>query len=478
MVGTGFPGVNTPANDWPQQHELRTREVRYQFSGPLPDDAILWVLDTDGSETLVARFYDCSATPALINPSAFDSYFLSTAAAHLPVLTFSATSVQVTAPTPSQDRPNATVGIVIRSDSVCRVEVDSTVGDGSQDVFFSIPAPLVTVNKGLGTNRIADGDQFTTRILTGGEVANSTAASTTAGSGSTVTAGTGTTGPTPVRQGEAHVTSEAPAGSTQLDNYVQEIACANANAGSPTVLPSGSGQDFTITPLHPLDDITCTLTNHAKPKVTITKVSNGQVGTFSFSGDNGIVAHDITTVTPGAGVDGPMQVLDAPGVPTTLSEEGPLPGNSKLVSVSCTGLGPGGSADPAIHGPGGGSVPLDAAATALGSDIQCVFTNGPLEADLYVTKDNGLEGVMSGDTVTYTIVVGNNGRDAVSGAVVRDPASSRAGLDCTGPVTCTSTPDGICPAAGVPLAVLESGLVLGELPEDGTVTLSLACTVQ
>jgi len=30
----------------------------------------------------------------------------------------------------------------------------------------------------------------------------------------------------------------------------------------------------------------------------------------------------------------------------------------------------------------------------------------------------------------------------------------------------------------VPLAVLESGLVLGELPEDGTVTLSLACTVQ
>lgn len=202
------------------------------------------------------------------------------------------------------------------------------------------------------------------------------------------------------------------------------------------------------------------------------------MGTFSFSGDNGIVAHDITTVTPGAGVDGPMQVLDAPGVPTTLSEEGPLPGNSKLVSVSCTGLGPGGSADPAIHGPGGGSVLLDAAATALGSDIQCVFTNGPLEADLYVTKDNGLEGVMSGDTVTYTIVVGNNGRDAVSGAVVRDPASSRARLDCTGPVACTSTPDGICPAAGVPLAVLESGLVLGELPEDGTVTLSLACTVQ
>ena len=117
--------------------------------------------------------------------------------------------------------------------------------------------------------------------------------------------------------------------------------------------------------------LSCTFTNAASATVTISKVSNGGVGPFGFTGSNGLAAQTITTVTAGTAVAGAIQTLTAPGVATTITED-PLPANYALTGVSCTGLGSGGTATPDLPNR---KVTLDAAATAAGSNIACTFTN-------------------------------------------------------------------------------------------------------
>jgi hypothetical protein len=121
--------------------------------------------------------------------------------------------------------------------------------------------------------------------------------------------------------------------------------------------------------------IACTFTNTFTPPilptVTLTKVSNGGVGTFSFSGSNGFANQSITTLLAGFGVAGATQTLTAAGVSTTLTESAPPTGYT-LASISCSGLGAGGTQTPNI---GARSVTLDAAATAASAVIACTFTN-------------------------------------------------------------------------------------------------------
>lgn len=107
------------------------------------------------------------------------------------------------------------------------------------------------------------------------------------------------------------------------------------------------------------------------PTVTLTNVSNGGVGTFGFSGNNGFASQSITTLTAGVGVAAPVQTLSAAGASTTLTESAPPVGYT-LTSVSCSGLGAGGTATPSLVTR---SVTLDAAATAAGAAIACTFTN-------------------------------------------------------------------------------------------------------
>jgi hypothetical protein len=105
--------------------------------------------------------------------------------------------------------------------------------------------------------------------------------------------------------------------------------------------------------------------------VTVTKVSNGGVGPFSFSGSNGFLPQTITTTTSGAGVTGTPQTLAAAGVSTTITES-VMPAGFTLASISCSGLGAGGTATPNVATR---TVTLDAAATATGAAIACTFTN-------------------------------------------------------------------------------------------------------
>ena len=218
------------------------------------------------------------------------------------------------------------------------------------------------------------------------------------------------------------------------------------------------------------------------PTMTIAKITTGGVGTFSFSGDNGFAAQNLTTAAPNTAVSGAAQSLSAAGTPVTLTE-GATPGFA-LTGIVCTGLGAGGTATPDLAAR---TVVLDAAATAANANITCTFTNGAI-ANLQITKtntpangsaDGSNDTVPAGSNVDYTIVVTNLGPGAADGAVVRD--TPLTGLTCTTAICGSETNGATCPAAtGSALAVAmqsASGIAIPTLPANGSATFTLSCSV-
>lgn len=107
---------------------------------------------------------------------------------------------------------------------------------------------------------------------------------------------------------------------------------------------------------------------YAMPTLTLTKISNGNVGGFTFAGDNGWTSQTITTTTSGAGVAGAKQVLSTVSSSTAITET-PATG-FVLASATCTNMGSGGAAVLV-----GNTLTLNAAATGQGNNVTCTFTN-------------------------------------------------------------------------------------------------------
>ncbi len=137
--------------------------------------------------------------------------------------------------------------------------------------------------------------------------------------------------------------------------------------------------------------------------------------------------------------------------------------------------------------PGAGNAVVVPAATGTSftyappanANIVCTFTNALQQADIQVVKTATPDPVVNGNVVTYQIVVGNNGPQAVSNAVLTDVAG--AGQDCTTPsttATCAATGGASCPSPTVPVSsLLGAGITLPSLPVGGQVTVTLQCTV-
>lgn len=179
--------------------------------------------------------------------------------------------------------------------------------------------------------------------------------------------------------------------------------------------------------------------------LTVSKISNGGVGTFSFSGSNGIANHDIATTTPGTGVAGPQQILTAASATsaTTLSEAA-LAGWQVTGTPSCTGAPAGVSYDAASRTISLPALPV----VSGGSNVQCTFVNqGVAQLTLVKAVDNAGGGTATAGHWTLAAagpssISGTTGAPAITGATVPtgtytlSESAGPAGYIASGPWSC------------------------------------------
>ncbi len=210
----------------------------------------------------------------------------------------------------------------------------------------------------------------------------------------------------------------------------------------------------------------------AAPTVTVTKVSNNNVGPFDFSGSNGISNQTITTTTSGVPVAGAKQTLTTPGVSTTITESAP-PAGYTLASIVCTGLGAGGTATQDL---GTRTVTLDAAATAAGSAISCIFTNNYITPPaptapptLTVTK------VSVGGVSTFSFTGSNGFTNQNITTLTSGVGVAGATQSLTAAGTSTTITESATPAGYVLTSIVCSGMGSGgtATPNLGTRTVTL-----
>jgi uncharacterized repeat protein (TIGR01451 family) len=171
-------------------------------------------------------------------------------------------------------------------------------------------------------------------------------------------------------------------------------------------------------------NIACTMTNSKLPTVTLTKISNGGVGGFTFTGTNGWASQTITTAVSGTGVSGPAQTLTALSTATTITET--IPPGYTLASATCSGLGSGGTY---TTNTAAGSVAFDAAATSMGSNIACTFTNTYAAASVSIvkTQTSGPNPVTAaGQTISYSVTVSNGTGTAQTSVLLTDTLTQGA----------------------------------------------------
>ncbi|MCK7593437.1 hypothetical protein M0G41_07120 [Lysobacter sp. CAU 1642] len=149
------------------------------------------------------------------------------------------------------------------------------------------------------------------------------------------------------------------------------------------------------------------------------------------------------------------------------------PGSSLVLSVTADVLASSGNVSnlAVVSAPQGISDPNQSNNTS--SDTDPVV--GSVNADLAISKSNGVSTLTSGSSTTYVVVVSNNGPSAANGATVSDPAVT--GLAKTA-VSCSAASNGAsCPGAPS-VAALEAGtLAIPALPSGGSITLQVTATV-
>ncbi|MFT4255642.1 MAG: DUF11 domain-containing protein [Pseudoxanthomonas sp.] len=233
------------------------------------------------------------------------------------------------------------------------------------------------------------------------------------------------------------------------------------------------------------DGAVCPLAEaQVQPTIVLNKITTGAAGgAFGFTLTNtGQATGTVTTTAADTStqVDGDTSntgdqpfTVSAFSTAVTITED-ELSGWS-LADATCSldGGGTVGSFDSATR-----SYTLPASAMVSGAEFTCTFTNEADEVDLAIEKTADVTTATSGDSITYTLVVTNNGPDAVTGAVVTDVPGT--GLTCASDnaVTCTSSAaTSACPAGTLTVQNLLDGVALGALGDDETATFTFTCTV-
>ncbi|MEC9245038.1 MAG: isopeptide-forming domain-containing fimbrial protein, partial [Pseudomonadota bacterium] len=236
----------------------------------------------------------------------------------------------------------------------------------------------------------------------------------------------------------------------------QTVSCAVNTSLAPAAVPGGAGGDITFTiPLvanseavsgsHPLiasldrtasdgdgdptNDDFDTTNDQAQgtiefvklPRLTVRKATFDDVGSFTFTGNNGWQSQTITTVSEGVAERGDTQILSEVGVETVISET--LPPNWVLDDVICLGIGSGGTVSFDDN-----SFTLSSEAVAVDGEIDCTVVNQKVLLSTSKASDvgNGV-GVQTGDTITYTLTSVVTGGTTTQDLVLTDVLGT--GLD-------------------------------------------------
>lgn len=137
-------------------------------------------------------------------------------------------------------------------------QYDAPHAVGYSDFYFCLSPPKLINQKILNGTRAQPSDQFTI-ATTGGTVNNSF---TTAGTGSTIDAGTNQSSVIALTSGTSatYTITESITNSGSLTNYNTTYKCTNGTTSKST-MPSGNGSTFSLSNLNYGDEITCQVTN-------------------------------------------------------------------------------------------------------------------------------------------------------------------------------------------------------------------------
>lgn len=175
----------------------------------------------------------------------------------------------------------------------------------------------IGLTKELAVPRLVAGDQFSVQILNQAGTVVGTGTATTTGTGATVTAATGSRLWSPATPGQTATLREIMGGGTSRPtDYDTWIDCENGWIGSPTVLPAGAGQSFTVVPVAG-DRISCVLTNDAVPILSTSKVLHTVNGASPVAGQTvsagDILVYRITVTNSGKGTGSTTLTETVPG---------------------------------------------------------------------------------------------------------------------------------------------------------------------
>jgi uncharacterized repeat protein (TIGR01451 family) len=280
---------------------------------------------------------------------------------------------------------------------------------------------------------------------------------------SITTTGTGTAAPTsPIAVsvttlGAAVTISEANNTAFTLTTFT----CSDANSaftGNPASFVSISGYTFTILASAIVQgaDIICVSRSSKFASITVTKISNGGTGSFSFLGTNGWGPQTITTTTSGLGAAGPEAFINVINVATTISES--VPSDYVVTAITCTGLNSGGTA---AYNVAGGSVTLSSQNFGFGATLACTFTNAKKPTITITNVSNNGVGPF-----TFT---GTNGWSSQTITTVT------SGVGVTGAKqTLTTASTGTSISEGIPATFKLDSINCTGLGSGGTATVNLA----
>ncbi|MGG6461830.1 prealbumin-like fold domain-containing protein [Solilutibacter silvestris] len=210
--------------------------------------------------------------------------------------------------------------------------------------------------------------------------------------------------------------------------FLQSIACTNLATGTALTTATTPSATVTLASRQVVlggvvtgNQINCTFTNGAFPKVTIKKLSNGGTGSFSFSGGtNGLPAAltlDTTTTNPQTST---TYTLAAVNTASSLTET--IPAGWMLSSIVCTDVA--NNAISVTANTATGQLTIPAASVVAGANYTCTFTNAKqptLTLVKTVTNDNGGTQLATAWTLTATgpvTITGATGSGTVTNAVV------------------------------------------------------------